>query len=71
MAGTSLTDTATPRRSPALLALVFGVFLVIIGVTAEALVRAFVQGIRTAADPPLPDMDVWRARIWTPSDRVA
>jgi len=28
------TDTANPRRSPALLALVFGVFLMIIGVTA-------------------------------------
>ena len=37
----------------------------------EELVRAFVQGIRTAEDPPLPDMDVWRARIWTPIDRVA
>ncbi|MBF6606251.1 MAG: diguanylate cyclase [Chloroflexi bacterium] len=37
----------------------------------EELVRAFVLGIRTAEDPPLPDMDVWRARIWTPNDRVA
>ena len=37
----------------------------------EELVRAFVLGIRTAEDPPLPDMDVWRARIWTPIDRVA
>ena len=34
MAGTSTSDPAIPRRSPALLALVFGVFLVIIGVTA-------------------------------------
>src|SRR5664280_1529823 len=33
MAGT-LTPDANPRRSPALLALVFGVFLLIIGVTA-------------------------------------
>ena len=30
----TVTDTANPRRSPALLALVFGVFLLIIGVTA-------------------------------------
>jgi diguanylate cyclase (GGDEF)-like protein len=37
----------------------------------EELVRAFVLGIRTAEDPPLPDMDVGRARIWTPIDRVA
>ncbi len=37
----------------------------------EELVRAFVHGIRTADDPPLPGMDVWRARIWTPTDRVA
>jgi diguanylate cyclase (GGDEF)-like protein len=37
----------------------------------EELVRAFVLGIRTAEDPPLPGMDVWRARIWTPTDRVA
>ena len=32
----------------------------------EELVRAFVLGIRTADDPPLPGMDIWRARIWTP-----
>jgi len=37
----------------------------------EQLVRAFVTGIRTAEDPPLPGMDAWRTRIWTPSDRVA
>jgi HD-GYP domain-containing protein (c-di-GMP phosphodiesterase class II) len=37
----------------------------------EELVRAFVRGIRTAEDPPLPGMDVSRARIWTPTDRVA
>lgn len=37
----------------------------------EELVRVFVQGIRTAEDPPLPGMDVWRARLWTPTDRVA
>ena len=37
----------------------------------EELVRAFVLGIRTAEDPPLPDMDARRALIWTPIDRVA
>jgi HD-GYP domain-containing protein (c-di-GMP phosphodiesterase class II) len=37
----------------------------------EALVWTFVLGIRTAEDPPLPDTDVSRARIWTPIDRVA
>jgi HD-GYP domain-containing protein (c-di-GMP phosphodiesterase class II) len=37
----------------------------------EDLVRAFVLGIRTADDLPLPDTDVERARIWTPIDRVA
>jgi len=37
----------------------------------EELVRAFVLGIRTAEDPPLPGTDVGRARIWTPIDLVA
>ena len=37
----------------------------------EALVRAFVAGIRTAADPPLPGKDAARMRIWTPAERVA
>jgi diguanylate cyclase (GGDEF)-like protein len=37
----------------------------------ERLVRAFVDGIQTAADPPLPNTDSWRARIWTPADQVA
>jgi diguanylate cyclase (GGDEF)-like protein len=37
----------------------------------EALVRAFVDGIRTAEDPPLPGMETWRARIWTPIELVA
>jgi diguanylate cyclase (GGDEF)-like protein len=37
----------------------------------DELVRAFVLGIRTAEDPPLPGVDVRRARIWTPIDRVA
>jgi diguanylate cyclase (GGDEF)-like protein len=37
----------------------------------EELVRAFVLGIRTADDPPLPGMEIWRPRIWLPVDRVA
>jgi diguanylate cyclase (GGDEF)-like protein len=37
----------------------------------EELVRAFVLGIRTAEDPPLPDQDARRARIWTPLHQVA
>jgi diguanylate cyclase (GGDEF)-like protein len=37
----------------------------------DELVRAFVLGIRTAEDPPLPGMEVGRPRIWTPIDRVA
>jgi diguanylate cyclase (GGDEF)-like protein len=37
----------------------------------EELVRTFVLGIRTADNPPLPGMDVGRARIWKPLDRVA
>ena len=37
----------------------------------EELVRAFVSGIRTADDPPLPGMDNGRPRIWTPTERVA
>ncbi len=37
----------------------------------EELVRAFVLGIRTAENPPLPGTDVGRARIWTPLDQVA
>ena len=37
----------------------------------EELVRIFVEGIRTAEDPPLPGMDVWRSPIWTPTNRVA
>jgi diguanylate cyclase (GGDEF)-like protein len=37
----------------------------------EELVRAFVLGIRTAEDPPLPGMDARHPRIWTPIDRVA
>jgi HD-GYP domain-containing protein (c-di-GMP phosphodiesterase class II) len=37
----------------------------------EELVRAFVLGIRTAEDPPLPDQDARRARIWTPLNQVA
>jgi diguanylate cyclase (GGDEF)-like protein len=32
----------------------------------ERLVRAFVAGIATHADPPLPDSDVARGRLWTP-----
>lgn len=37
----------------------------------EELVRAFVLGIRTAEDPPLPETESRRTRIWTPVDRVA
>ena len=35
------------------------------------LVRAFVDGIETAADPPLPGADTPSATIWTPRRRVA
>jgi diguanylate cyclase (GGDEF)-like protein len=35
------------------------------------LVRAFVDGIETAADPPLPGADAPSATIWTPRRRVA
>jgi diguanylate cyclase (GGDEF)-like protein len=37
----------------------------------EELAQAFILGIRTAQDPPLPGVDVWRPRIWSPIDRVA
>ena len=37
----------------------------------EVCVRAFVLGIRTADDPPLPGVDVGRPRIWTPTAQVA
>ena len=37
----------------------------------EELARAFVEGIRTADDPPLPGMDAVRTHLWTPADRVA
>lgn len=36
-----------------------------------ALVRAFVDGIETAADPPLPGADAPSASLWTPRRRVA
>jgi diguanylate cyclase (GGDEF)-like protein len=37
----------------------------------ERLVQAFVEGIETAADPPLPDSAVSRTSLWTPGKRVA
>lgn len=37
----------------------------------ERLVRVFVDGIQEADEPPLPDTDTWRSRIWTPIDQVA
>jgi diguanylate cyclase (GGDEF)-like protein len=37
----------------------------------ERLVKAFVEGIETAADPPLPDSAVARTSLWTPGKRVA
>jgi len=36
----------------------------------ERLVRAFVDGIETAADPPLPESE-GRGSLWTPGTRVA
>ncbi len=37
----------------------------------ESLVRAFVDGIGSAANPPMPDTDAWRTSIWTPAGQVA
>jgi len=37
----------------------------------ERLVRVFVDGLHSAEEPPLPDMDTWRSKIWTPVDQVA
>jgi diguanylate cyclase (GGDEF)-like protein len=37
----------------------------------EVLVRTFIDGLTSAADPPLPDTGAWRSRIWIPIDRVA
>ena len=37
----------------------------------EALVKAFVTGIETAPDAPLPGADVHSMRLWTPYHQVA
>ena len=37
----------------------------------ERLVKAFVDGIRTAADPPLPGTETTPARLWAPYAKVA
>jgi HD-GYP domain-containing protein (c-di-GMP phosphodiesterase class II) len=37
----------------------------------ERLVSVFVDGLRSADEPPLPDLDTWRSRIWTPTEQVA
>jgi HD-GYP domain-containing protein (c-di-GMP phosphodiesterase class II) len=37
----------------------------------DVLVRAFVEGIETAPNAPLPDADVAPATLWTPRLRVA
>ena len=37
----------------------------------ERLVQVFADGLRSAEEPPLPDTDTWRSRIWTPVDQVA
>ena len=37
----------------------------------ERLVRAFVDGIESAADPPLPDSAISRRTLWIPDGRVA
>jgi diguanylate cyclase (GGDEF)-like protein len=37
----------------------------------ERLVRVFVDGLQSAEEPPLPDTDAWRSRIWTPTEQVA
>ena len=37
----------------------------------EQLVRAFIEGIETAADAPLPGADARSASLWTPEQRVA
>jgi HD-GYP domain-containing protein (c-di-GMP phosphodiesterase class II) len=37
----------------------------------ERLVRVFVDGLQSAEQPPLPDTDTWRSKIWTPIEQVA
>jgi diguanylate cyclase (GGDEF)-like protein len=37
----------------------------------ERLVVAFVNGLQSAENPPLPGTDTWRSRIWTPTEQVA
>ena len=37
----------------------------------ERLVRVFVEGLQGADEPPMPESDSWRSRIWTPIDQVA